>query len=213
MKKQTPLLIAMLSLLPVPAFAHPHIFIDAKFEVVAAPDGSISELRNVWNFDEVFSSSVLMDFDKAGDQTLNATELKAVGKTVRDSLAQYGYYTNVTSNGKAVPMAKPDAIQADYKDGSLILTFSLKPEQKTFLKGTTIFGIYDKTLYTAVDFATDDDMTASGAPLGRCKRKVVRPNPKEVMAENQAALTSMFFSDPKGTDYSLLVATRLEVQC
>ncbi|MFT4184716.1 MAG: hypothetical protein QM636_22670, partial [Rhizobium sp.] len=24
------------------------------------------------------------------------------------------------------------------------------------------------------------------------------------MAENQAALTSMFFSDPKGTDYSLL---------
>jgi len=189
MKRKTPLLVAMLSLLPVSALAHPHIFIDAKFEVVTAPDGSISELRNVWNFDEVFSSSVLMDFDKAGDQTLNATELKAVGKTVRDSLAQYGYYTNVTSNGKAVPMAK------------------------TFLKGTTIFGIYDKTLYTAVDFATDNDMTLSGTASGRCKRKVVRPNPKEVMAENQAALTSMFFSDPKGTDYSLLVATRLEVQC
>lgn len=49
--------------------------------------------------------------------------------------------------------------------------------------------------------------------MGRCKRKVIRPNPKEVMAENQAALTSMFFSDPQGTDYSLLVATRLEVQC
>lgn len=213
MKRKTLLLIAMLSLLPVPALAHPHIFIDAKFEVVAAPDDSISELRNVWSFDEVFSSSVLMDFGKAGDQTLNASELKAVGKTVRDSLAQYNYYTNVTSNGKAVPMAKPDTIQADYKDGSLTLTFSLKPEQKTPLKGTTIFGIYDKTLYTAVDFATDDDMTISGTAFGRCKRKVVRPNPKEVMAENQAALTSMFFNDPKGTDYSLLVATRLEVQC
>lgn len=213
MKRQTILLLTMLSLLPVPALAHPHIFIDAKFELVAAPDGSISELRNIWHFDEVFSSSVLMDFDKGDNQTLSASELKAVGKTVRDSLAQYNYYTNVTSNGKAVPMAKPDAIQADYKDGSLTLTFSLKPEQKTFLKGTTSFGIYDKTLYTAVDFATDDDMTISGSASGRCKRKVVRPNPKEVMAENQAALTSMFFSDPKGTDYSLLVATRLEVQC
>jgi len=213
MKRKTPLLIAILSLLPGPVLAHPHIFIDAKFEVVAAPDGSISELRNVWSFDEVFSSSVVMDFDKAGNPTLTPSELKAVGKTVRDSLAQYGYYTNVTSNGKAVPMAKPDAIQADYKDGSLILTFSLKPEQKTFLKGNTIFGIYDKTLYTAVDFATDNDMTVSGANMGRCKRKVIRPNPKEVMAENQAALTSMFFSDPQGTDYSLLVATRLEVQC
>ncbi|HEX8045244.1 DUF1007 family protein [Rhizobium sp.] len=213
MKRQTILLLAMLSLLPVPALAHPHIFIDAKFELVAAPDGSISELRNIWHFDEVFSSSVLMDFDKGDSQTLSASELKAVGKTVRDSLAQYNYYTNVTNNGKAVPMAKPEAIQADYKDGSLTLTFALKPEQKTFLKGTTVFGIYDKTLYTAVDFATDDDMTLSGAASGRCKRKVVRPNPKEVMAENQAALTSMFFSDPKGTDYSLLVATRLEVQC
>lgn len=212
MKRRTTLLIAMLSLLPVPAFAHPHIFIDAKFEVVAAPDGSIGELRNVWSFDEVFSSSVLMDFGKGDNQTLSASELKAVAKTVRDSLAQYDYYTNVTSNGKAVPMAKPEAIQADYRNGSLTLTFSLKPEQKTFLKGTTVFGIYDKTLYTAVDFATDDDMSLSGA-AGRCKRKVVRPNPKEVMAENQAALTSMFFSDPKGTDYSLLVATRLEVQC
>ncbi|ENN84892.1 hypothetical protein RHSP_19207 [Rhizobium freirei PRF 81] len=213
MRKKTPLLLAILSFLPVPALAHPHIFIDAKFEVAAAPDGSIGELRNVWSFDEVFSSSVLMDFGKAGNQALTASELKAVGKTVRDSLAQYGYYTNVTIDGKAVPMAKPDDVKADYKNGSLTLSFSLKPEQKTFLKGTTIFGIYDKTLYTAVDFATDNDMTISGAALSRCKRKVIRPNPKEVMAENQAALTSMFFSDPKGTDYSLLVATRLEVQC
>ncbi|KAA1179474.1 DUF1007 family protein [Rhizobium tropici] len=213
MKTKISLLVAMLSLLPAPVLAHPHIFIDAKFEVVSAPDGSISELRNVWNFDEVFSSSVLLDYDKGGNQTLTASELKAVGKTVRDSLAQYAYYTNVTSNGKPVPMAKPEAIEASYKDGSLILTFSLKPEEKTFLKGTTIFGIYDKTLYTAVDFATDNDMVVSGSALGRCKRKVVRPNPKEVMAENQAALTSMFFSDPKGTDYSLLVATRLEVDC
>ena len=213
MKTKISLLVAVLSLLPIPAFAHPHIFIDAKFEVVAAPDGSIGELRNVWSFDEVFTSSVLMDYGKGDNQSLTPSELKAVGKTVRDSLAQYGYYTNVTSNGKAVPMAKPDAIGADYKDGSLTLTFSLKPEQKTFLKGTTIFGIYDKTLYTAVDFATDNDLSTSGSTFGRCKHKVIRPNPKEVMAENQAALTSMFFSDPKGTDYSLLVATRLEVQC
>ncbi len=80
MKRQTILPIAILSLLPAPAFAHPHIFIDAKFEVVAAPDGSISELRNVWRFDEVFSSSVLLDFDKTGNLTLDASELKAVGK-------------------------------------------------------------------------------------------------------------------------------------
>ncbi len=105
---------------------------------------------------------------------------------------------------------RPEAIQADYKDNALILTFSLKPQQKTFLKGTTIFGIYDTTLYTAVDFAADSDMATSGETFARCKRKVVRPNPDEILAQNQATLTSMFFNDPMGTNYSQLVATRLK---
>jgi ABC-type uncharacterized transport system substrate-binding protein len=213
MKRRPNLLAAMLSLLPVPALAHPHIFIDAQFEVVAASDGSISELRNIWRFDEVFSSSVLLDFDKNENLTLDPGELKAVGKTVRNSLAQYSYYTNVTSNGKAVAMAKPETMQADYKDGALVLTFSLRPLQKTTLKGTTIFGIYDPTLYTAVDFATDDNLAISGTGFARCKRKVVRPNPDEIIAQNQPTLTSLFFNDPMGTNFSQLVATRLEVQC
>lgn len=200
-------------LCPGLANAHPHIFIDAKFEVVAAADGSISELRNIWQFDEVFSSSVLLDFDKNENLKLEAAELKAVGATVRKSLSQYDYYTNVLSNGKAVAMAKPDTIEASYQDGALTLRFSLKPLQKTFLKGTTSFGIYDKTLYTAVDFAKDGDMATTGDAFARCKRTVVRPNPDQIIAQNQATLTSLFFNDPMGTDFSQLVATRLEVRC
>lgn len=213
MKRSTLILAAATSLLPMAADAHPHIFIDAKFSVAAAPDRTIGELKNVWTFDEVFSSSVLLDFDKNGDMNLDANELKAVGKTVRESLGKYNYYTNVTLNGKAVPMEKPDAMQADYKDGALTLTFSLKPVQKTPLKGLLIFGIYDPSLYTAVDFATDTDMATTGAAFGACKRKVVRPNPDQIIAQNQATLTTLFFNDPMGTNFSQLVATRLEVQC
>jgi len=204
---------AVAALAPVPAFAHPHIFIDAKFEAVASADGTLSELRNIWRFDEVFSSSVLLDFDKNENMVLDKSELSAVAKTVRTSLEQYKYYTNVSVNGKAVAMAKPDSIQADYKDGALIMTFSLKPVQKTILAGTTIFGIYDPTLYTAVDFATDADMASSGAGFFHCSRKVVRPNPDEIIAQNQATLTSLFFNDPMGTNFSQLVATRLEMKC
>ncbi len=213
MKRSVLSLAAALSLTPIAAYAHPHIFIDAKFAVVAAPDGTISELRNVWQFDEVFSSSVLLDFDKNGDLKLDAAELKAVGRTVRESLAKYAYYTNVTRDGKAVAMAKPATIDVDYKDDALTLTFSLKPVEKTPLKGMLIFGIYDPTLYTAVDFSTDDDMATTGSAFPACKRKVVRPNPDEIIAQNQATLTTLFFNDPMGTDFSQLVATRLEVRC
>ncbi|QKK20499.1 DUF1007 family protein [Rhizobium indicum] len=198
---------------PTVAAAHPHIFVDAKFEAVAAADGSLAELRDTWRFDEVFSSSVLLDYDKNGNNTLDAAELAAVAKTVRESLGQYNYYTNVTINGKAVTLAKPDVLHGAYENGSLVLSFTQKPAGKTPLKGLIVFGVYDPTLYTALDFADDADLKTSGDGFNRCSRKVVRPDSKEILAENQAMLTTMFFNDPMGTDYSQIVATRLEVRC
>lgn len=196
-----------------PASAHPHIFVDAQFEAVASADGSLSEVHDTWRFDEVFSSSVLIDFDKNQNGTLDPSELEAVAKTVRTSLAKYNYYTNITVNGKPVPLSKPDIIHASYENQALILSFSQKPVGPTSLKGLTVFGVYDPTLYTALDFAGDGDIKTSGPGFGSCKRKIVRPDSKEILAENQAMLTSLFFSDPTGTDYSQLVATRLEVRC
>ncbi|KAA0683698.1 DUF1007 family protein [Neorhizobium sp. P12A] len=42
-----------------------HVFVDAQFEAVADANGAPGEVRDVWRFDEVFSSSVLHDFDKS----------------------------------------------------------------------------------------------------------------------------------------------------
>ncbi len=49
---------------PSAAAGHPHLVFDAKFEAVADPAGNLVEVRDLWHFDEVFSSSVLLDFDK-----------------------------------------------------------------------------------------------------------------------------------------------------
>lgn len=206
-------ILLVLAGMPRVAFAHPHIFVDAKFEAVAGADGSLGELRDTWRFDEIFSSSVLLDFDKNENSTLDSGELAAVAKTVRKSLAQYNYYTKITINGKAVPLAEPDMMHAAYEDGSLILSFSQKPAERTPLKGLIVFGVYDPTLYTALDFVDDTDLKTSGDGFNRCTRKVARPDSKEILAENQAMLTTLFFNDPTGTDYSQLVATRLEVRC
>ncbi|MBB3593191.1 ABC-type uncharacterized transport system substrate-binding protein [Rhizobium sp. BK529] len=199
--------------MPAVALAHPHIFVDAKFEAVAGADGGLSEVRDVWHFDEVFSSSVLLDFDKNGNSTLDPPELAAVAKTVQKSLAQYNYYTSITIGGKAVTLEKPEVMHAAYEDGMLTLSFVQKPTVKTPLKGLIVFGVYDPTLYTALDFADDSDLKTTGTGFDRCTRKIVRPDSKEILAENQAMLTTLFFNDPTGTDYSQLVATRLEVRC
>lgn len=212
-KKLVPLLVTFASL-PTVAFAHPHIFAQARLEIVAGPDGAIQELRNVWRFDEVFSSSVLLDFDKNSNLKLDPDEATAVGATVRDSLVDYSYYTALTSNGKKIDVAKPDVLNVDFQDGQLLMFFALKPSELMILKGNTLtFGVYDPTLYTAMDFPTDEDLVVVGDSFKACESKVVRPNPDEVISQNQKNLTDAFFSDPAGTNMTKLFATRMEVTC
>jgi ABC-type uncharacterized transport system substrate-binding protein len=213
MKRSIFLTTGLLSLAPATAFAHPHIFVEARLEVVAAPDGSIEELRNVWRFDEVFSSSVVMDFDKNTDLKLEPNELAEVGKTVRDSLADYDYYMNLTINGKNITVQKPDIIHVDYKEGQLLMFFAVKPVEKMPLKGKLTFGVYDPTLYTSIDFPTDNELAMIGDGFKACKHAVVRPDADEVISENKQSLTDAFFNDPTGTNMSKLFATRLEVTC
>jgi len=212
--RHLPLLLAgFAAFAPVTAAAHPHIFAEARLEVIAGEDGTVTELRNVWRFDEMFSSSVVMDFDRNANMTLDPDELAEVGQTVLESLEEYDYYTTITEDGKSIGVMKPDVINADYKDGQLLLFFTLKPGEAMPLKGKLTFGVYDPTMYAAMDFASDDDLVTIGDTFAACRRAVIRPDPDEVLAENQASLTEDFFNDPTGNDMSKLFATRLEVTC
>lgn len=204
---------ACLFLAPVAAYAHPHIFAEARMEIIEGDGGGIQEVRNIWRFDEMFSSSVVLDFDKNSDLKLDEAELAEIGAVVLESLADYSYYTFITSEGKDVPLGKPEAIHVTYDNGQILMFFSLKPQAPLAVKGKLSFGAWDPTMYTAIDFANDTDLVTEGKDIKACTRKVVRPDPDEVMAQNQDNLTDAFFNDPAGTDMTKLFATRLEVAC
>jgi len=210
---KTTLPVALLTMLaPAAAVAHPHVFADARLEIVAGADGNIQELHNVWRFDEVFSSQVMLDFDKNTNLVLDQPELEEIGKTVRASLEEFSYYTTLTQDGKTVKVAKPDVINVDWKDGQLLMFFAIKPATPMPLTGKLTFGVYDPTLYASIDFPSDQDVVLMG-DFKACKHAVVRPDADEVIAENQSTLTDAFFNDPTGTDMSKLFATRMEVTC
>ncbi|MCB1419843.1 MAG: DUF1007 family protein, partial [Notoacmeibacter sp.] len=71
--------------------AHPHIWAEARLEL-AITDGKLTGLRHVWRFDDIFSSTVLLEFDKNADNKLDEAELAEVGNTVRGSIAEYDYF-------------------------------------------------------------------------------------------------------------------------
>lgn len=203
---------AALALAPCPAAAHPHVFAEARLDILASPSGEVTALRNLWRFDDVFSSTVLVEFDKNADLKLDADELASVGNTVRESLAEFDYFQVVSRDGKSVAIRAPDRLIADFQDNQLIIMFEAAPVQALPLSGDLSFGVYDPTFYTAIDFVEDDYLAIDGMPAG-CSRKVVRPDPDEALAQNQQTLTDAFFNDPAGTDYSKIFATRLELSC
>jgi ABC-type uncharacterized transport system substrate-binding protein len=199
--------------LPLPAFAHPHIFVESRLEVIGGADGTVQELRNVWRFDEVFSSSILLDFDKNTDLKLDEGELAELGETMRTSLADFSYFTTLTQDGASIGVQKPDAIHVTFQDNQILVFFAVKPDKPMPLKGKLTFGIYDPSMYTAIDFPNDSDLVAEGPAFAKCKHQVVRPDPDDVISQNNASLTDAFFNDPTGTDMSKLFATRLELTC
>ncbi|QLF68169.1 DUF1007 family protein [Peteryoungia desertarenae] len=214
MKRRLALMIGGFCLSPLPqANAHPHIFAEARLEIVSDESGMLSELRNVWRFDEFFSSSVLLDFDHNSNLILDPGELKEIGDTIRESLGDYDYFTFITKNGAAAPVAKPEVFNADFRDNQLLVFFVAKPKEPVKIEGNLSIGVYDPTLYTAIDFTTDDEIQSIGSALSACTRQVVRPDPDEVIAQNQANLTEAFFNDPNGNLMGQLFATRVEFKC
>jgi ABC-type uncharacterized transport system substrate-binding protein len=197
----------------VPASVHPHVFAEARLDVVLSPDqDTVSSLRHLWRFDDVFSSTVLMEFDKNADLKLDDGELKEVADTVYTSIADFDYFQMVTADGKDVVMNPPPSLMVNYENDQLVILFESQPKEPMRLSGRLDFGVYDPTFYTAIDFVDDDNMSVERLP-SNCTRAVIRPDPDEALAQNQATLTEQFFDDPAGTDLSKIFATRLELNC
>lgn len=195
-----------------PALAHPHVFAEANLEVAVDADRNVVALRHVWRFDDLFSSTVLLEFDKNADLVLDNAELEEVGSVIHESLAEFNYFQIVTAGGKEVEMRPPDRIMANFEDNQLIILFESRPAEPLHLDGQLDFGVYDPTFYTAIDFYEDESLVVADLPES-CTRSVVRPDPDEAIAMNQQSLTDAFFNDPSSNDYSKLFATRLELNC
>lgn len=61
------------------AAAHPHVFVDAKVEVVFDDTGRLAAIRNIWRFDPAFSQYATEGLDTDGDVVVSEKELERRG--------------------------------------------------------------------------------------------------------------------------------------
>lgn len=151
----------------VPAAAHPHVFVDARVEVVFDKDGRISALRQVWRFDDAFSAFATQGLDKNGDGILSIDELQPLAKVNVDSLKDYDYFTFLRIGGKRTGFKIPTEYWLQMSDSYLTLFYTLPLMQpvKPDTAGVAI-EIYDPTYFVDYQMVEQDPAKLIDAPAG-----------------------------------------------
>jgi ABC-type uncharacterized transport system substrate-binding protein len=189
------LLFAFLALLACSssAAAHPHVFVTSRSEVVYASKGVVSGVRQIWTFDDMFSSYAVQGLDKDGDGKYSRAELQPLAQTNVDSLKEYDYFTFVKLGGTKLLLKPAQDYWLDYADNVLTLHFFL-PLSSPQTQGSKPFAveIYDPSYFVDFELAEKDPATVSGA--AGCAVDIARPKPLD--PAQQAIAAQLDRSDP-----------------
>lgn len=174
----------------ISAQAHPHVFASAKMELVGSPDGKLQALRNIWRMDELFSSTVLVQFDQNKNAVFDDNERVIVGSTVKQSIAEWGFYTVLEAGDREVKLAPPDEIRVLGDNGQLLIFFEMsiaEPIETTGQK-LTAFNL-DESFYVAFDFADPGGVELLDMP--HCVKSMILPDEDEAVSQYMSSIAAL----------------------
>jgi ABC-type uncharacterized transport system substrate-binding protein len=189
-RKRFLLLLAGLSaiLLPSAADAHPHVFVDAKVEVVFDQQGRMAAVRNIWQFDEAFSQYAVQGLDSDEDGKLSDEELQPLAKVNVESLKEFDFFTFLSVGVTDAAFVPPQEYWLESHDGRLTLFFTLPLSEPMAVGAKTTLEIFDPEYFVAFDFVKQDPISLRDAPLG-CS--AVHHRPQELDAATAAILSQI----------------------
>jgi ABC-type uncharacterized transport system substrate-binding protein len=194
----------------LPALAHPHVWVNARAEVIYDPEGRITGIRHAWTFDKAYSAFITQGLDRNGDGTLTGDELQDLAKENAESLVEFDYFTVFKANGKKQEFSPPRDHGMVFADEVLTLSFVL-PLKAPAVARTASVEIYDPTFFVAFTLAEGDAVKLAGAP-GGCAMNISRA--KIVEAAQQQTLSEAFFETlTAASTYGAQFANRAIIAC
>jgi ABC-type uncharacterized transport system substrate-binding protein len=131
-------------------FSHPHVFVDAELTIVFDEKG-LAGFRQRWLFDEMFSSTMLSNFDKNEDHVLDAHEIGEIKKGGFGNLRNYGYFTHILIDGDIFEVTYVMEFSAEVHDNRLLYTFFVPCHVIAGDQFTHVtISVFDETYYTDV---------------------------------------------------------------
>lgn len=196
------------------AAAHPHVFVDAKEEIVFDAEGRMTAIRHIWQFDEAFTAFAVQGLDANGDGKLSDEELQPLAKVNVDSLKEYRYFTSLKVNGRHVPVLPPKEYWLDFHGGRLTLFYTLPLKTPTAPGPNTTLEVFDPEYFVAFNFVPKDTIHLAGAPAS-CHAAYRPPHELDDATMAKLAAIPMDQRDlpPELADAASSLASLITVDC
>ncbi|MEO8884057.1 MAG: DUF1007 family protein, partial [Devosia sp.] len=180
---------APLAAFVAPAFAHPHIFIDAKATIVFNDAGDVTAIKHQWTFDEAFSAWSIQGLDTNNDGVTSEQELQPLADENMKGLGAYNYYTSAGEpNQPDLTFHHMPDPRLDYANQQTVLKFGIELDKPYHIQKVLEIGIDDPEYYVAITFAGPEAISLENAPAG-CSA-VLNP-PKDLPADLANKLMSI----------------------
>ncbi len=134
--------------------AHPHVFIDNRISVVFNDKG-LKGFKHEWFFDEMFSSTMIQEFDLDADGKFNEKEIKGIVRGAFSNLKEHNYFTDISINGQRFKIKEFKDFQAKIDSGVMIYKFFI-PCGVTAIRENqeATIAVYDPTYFVQVLWAS-----------------------------------------------------------
>ena len=145
--------VAAVVVMSTSAWAHPHVWVTVKSDLIFAPDGSLTSVRHAWAFDDMFSTFAIQGLKSKTKGEFTREELAPLAETNVTSLKEYEYFTYAKANGKQVEFVDPPAdyyLDFNKKESVLTLNFTVPLKRPVKVKEFKL-EVYDREFF--IDFS------------------------------------------------------------
>ena len=197
------------------AWAHPHVFVDARAGFLFNTGAELQALRISWTYDALTSLFLLdaLDLDRDGDGQLDDADRAAIVAGETEWPPEFKGDVYLELEGEDRPLTRPQNAAARMEDGLISVVFDLPLGAPVALSGgAAVLRLYDPGFYYAYTIL-DGGPLSEGLP-DTCAVQIIAFEENEATAELQAELRALSQEEvPDQDNVGRLFADEIVVSC
>jgi ABC-type uncharacterized transport system substrate-binding protein len=206
-------LAALLLTAPLPAAAHPHVFVDAGVDFILNAEGEVERIRVTWVYDDLFSLYLLQELGADPAAPPDEAVRAAIVTDQKDWHPEFTGDSFLLADGREVPLSRPEAVTGDVVEGRVVTSHERALATPVDPRAAEVVAeIYDPVFFVA--YAVVRPTTVEGPGAAACSAALMTAEMTDDLLALQRELSSLSpFETPENPTVGRLFAERVRITC